>query len=94
MINEEKMPWGSRMIRFQIKFFTNDLPDSSKVDKKTAWAKGVITLPKNEHRGIDHDIINFNNMEEFLPKLKHVIERNNIKLVKPRLKVEFEDIKT
>ncbi len=77
------------MIKVSVKFFTDNLPKSSKVDDKTAWGVGVITLPKNTSRGIEPDLIIFNSTEELLPKMQELLDRNSIKLVRPTKKVEM-----
>lgn len=86
---ETKLPWGYNMIRVSVKFWTDNLPRTAKADDKTAWAKGVITLPTNSHRGIKSDLIHFNNIDELMPKLKELLKRNDIKLAIPTQKIEF-----
>jgi hypothetical protein len=92
MSEEKKAKWGERMIKVEIKFFTNDLPKGTKVDERTAWFKGLVKLSKNASRGIKPTKLNFNSKAELLPKLNQLLQDNNINLVKPSKKVEFETI--
>jgi len=79
MIKKERGPYGKNMIKFTIKFWTNNLPKNA--DSKTAWASGTIHLLKNEIKGIKPDMVFFNNLEEFPKKFQGLIDKNNIKLV-------------
>ena len=55
--SKERGAYGKNMIRFTVKFWTNDLPPTA--DKKTAWQRGGITLLKNETKNIKPDKIFF-----------------------------------
>lgn len=74
--------YGKNMIRFTIKFWTNNLPNNS--DKKTAWSSGVISLLKNEFKDLKPDLIFFRDLEEFTEKFQEIIDRNEITLVEKK----------
>ena len=62
-----------------------------KTDKKTAWQSGVITLLKNEIKGIKPDMVFFNNLGEFTKKFQEILDKNKIILIeKPK---KFETIR-
>lgn len=74
--------YGKNMIRFTIKFWTNDLPKNS--DNRTAWGSGVITLLKNEYKDLKPDMIFFKNLEEFTEKFQKLIDKNKITLIEKK----------
>ena len=74
--------YGKKMIRFSVQFWTSELPKNS--DKKTAWASGVINLPKNEHKDLKPDMIRFRNLEEFTSRFQELLERNKITLIEKK----------
>lgn len=67
------------MIKFTVQFWTNNLPRGS--DNKTAWGSGAIHIVAMKSRGIGHDHIFFNNMEEFLPKFQELMNKHGVKLI-------------
>ena len=77
---DKKAKWGERMIKFTVQFWTNNLPKGS--DDRTAWGEGAIHIVAMKSRGISHNHIFFNSMEEFLPKFQELMDRNKIKLIK------------
>ena len=80
MVKKDKLPWGSRMIKVEIKFWTNDIP--KKFGKNTCWGHGVVTLVPNKVRGIEGELVPFNNSQEIIPKINDLMKKNNIKMVK------------
>ena len=67
------------MIKFTVQFWTNNLP--KKADNRTAWASGAIHIVAMKSRGIKHDHVFFNNMDEFLPKFQELMDKHRIKLI-------------
>lgn len=86
-MKEEKRKWGERMIKFSIHFWTNNLPKGT--DSKTAWESGAIHIIAMKSRGIKHDHIFFRNMEEFNAKFQELMDKHQIKLIKPPEKFEY-----
>jgi hypothetical protein len=78
------------MIKISVQFWTNNLPRN--VDDKTAWSSGAIHMVANKSRGLKHNHIFFNNMEEFFPKLNELLKKNNVKLLKPPERLEQVDL--
>lgn len=87
----EEVEWGKRMIKLSIQFWTNNLPKG--VDKKTAWGSGAIHMIANKHKGLKHNHVFFNNVEELLPKLQELLNRNEVKLIRMPAKYEIVDLK-
>lgn len=79
-MNNDNIEWGKKMIKISVQFWTNNLPNGT--DDKTAWGSGAIHMIANKHRGLKHNHIFFNNMEDFLPKLQELLNKNNVKLIK------------
>lgn len=79
MEKKKRGPYGKSMIKFTVKFWTNNLPKNA--DSKTAWASGTIHLLKNELKKIKPRMIFFNNLEEFPRKMQKLIDDEGIKLV-------------
>lgn len=79
--------YGKNMIRFTVKFWTNNLPIG--VDKRTAWQSGVITLLKNEYKDIKPDMIFFRNLSEFTDRFQELLNRNKITLIDRPPKEKF-----
>ena len=70
MKKDKRGAYGKKMLRFIVKFWTNDIPKKYD-DGKTAWVSGVITLPINEHKGIKKtQNVFFHNPEEILTKIQ------------------------
>ena len=89
--NKERGPYGQRMIKFIVRFWTDKLSEEY-AHKKIAQAKGEIYLPINKNKGINKsDKILFNNLDEFLLKFRRLIEDNGIKLVD--VKQQFVEVK-
>ena len=93
--NKERGPYGQRMIKFIVRFWTDKLPEDY-AHKKIAQAKGEIYLPINKNKGINKsDKIMFNNLDEFLTKFQKLMNDNEIELVdlKPQFtKAKFKEI--
>jgi len=87
-----KKPWGSRTIKLSIHFWTDQLPDASNVDEKTAWLWGTIHLPRNKARGIGSDMVHFRGRRELIEKMQKILDGNKIKLVPPARQVKFGKI--
>lgn len=79
MKKKRKSNWGERMIKFTVQFWTNNLPRKS--DNRTAWASGAIHIVAMKSRGIKHDHVFFNSMDEFFSKFQELMDRHNIKLI-------------
>lgn len=79
MRKKERGPYGKNMIKFTVKFWTNNLPKNA--DSKMAWASGTIHLLKNELKGIKPRMIFFNNLKEFPRKMQKLIDDGGIQLV-------------
>lgn len=90
MTKNEDFEWGKKMIKISVQFWTNNLPKGT--DNKTAWASGAIHMTANKHRGLKHNHIFFNRMEDFMPKLHELLKRNGVKLIKPPEKYVEVDI--
>ena len=88
--NTTRRKWGENMVKISVQFWTNNLPKG--VDNgKTAWSSGAIHMIANKSRGLSHNHIFFNNMEEFFPKLQELLKRNGVKLIKaPEKYVEID----
>ncbi|MAG91479.1 hypothetical protein CMO83_02285 [Candidatus Woesearchaeota archaeon] len=87
--NKERGPYGERMIRVIVRFWTDKLREED-AHKKIAQAKGEIYLPINKNKGITTpDKILFNNLNEFMDKFQELLDNNEIKLV--NLKEEYTD---
>ena len=80
MTKKEKLPWGSRMIKVEIKFWTNDIP--KKWGKNACWNHGVVHLTSNNARGIKGEVIPFNDSTEIIPKINELLKKHEIKMVK------------
>lgn len=91
MSNKEEIPWGKKMIKVSIHFWTDNLP--SNVDEKTAWAKGTIHLTANKFRNLKHDHVIFNNKKSLIGKLNELLEKNNIKLAEPSERISIVKLK-
>ncbi len=89
-MQEDKISWGKKMIKVAIHFWTNNLPKGT--DEKTAWAGGAIHMLANKQRGLKHNHVFFNNIEELLPKLQELLNRNGVKLIRPPAKYEIVDL--
>ena len=90
-LNKERGPYGERMIKFIVRFWTDKLKKDDS-HKKIAQAKGEIYLPTNKNKGINTpDRILFNNLYEFIDKFQELIVRNEIKLV--NIKEEYNENK-
>ena len=94
-LNKERGPYGERMIKFIVRFWTDKLKKDDS-HKKIAQAKGEIYLPINKNKGINKsDKIMFNNLDEFLTKFQKLMNDNEIELVdlKPQFtKAKFKEI--
>jgi len=90
MARNEDIEWGKRMIKLSVHFWTNDLPKGA--DDKTAWGSGAIHVVANKGRGLEHNHVFFNNIDELLPKMGELLKRNNIKLIRPPEKFEHIDL--
>ncbi|MFH0949207.1 MAG: hypothetical protein V1802_01840 [Candidatus Aenigmatarchaeota archaeon] len=90
-VKEKKAKWGERMIKLTVQFWTNNLPEG--VDNRTAWASGAIHIVAMKSRGIKHDHVFFNNLEEFFPKMQELIDRHNVKLIEPPKKINVVDLR-
>lgn len=93
MEKEKKLKWGERMIKFTVQFFTNNLPKTA--NDRTAWSSGAIHIVAMNSRGIKHDHIFFNNIDEFMPKFQELMDKHNIKLLQAEKtkQVKFGDKK-
>jgi hypothetical protein len=67
---------NGKMIKLSVYFFTEDLPD------KTAWDMGTINVVSNKKRGLKSNKVFFNNLDDFMPKMNKLLEKNNIKIRK------------
>lgn len=76
-----KRRWGENMIKISVQFWTNNLPRGT--GDKTAWSSGAIHMIANRSRGLSHNHIFFNNIDEFFPKLQELLNKNGVKLLKP-----------
>lgn len=85
---KKRGPYGERMIKVTVRFFTDEVPPEKGL--KTAMAKGRISLAPNEYRGIKRDTIFFNGYDQFMQKFKELRERNGIKLLRPEKIVETD----
>ena len=90
MKKEAKRRWGEDMIKISVQFWTNNLPRGA--DDKTAWSSGAIHMIANKSRGLSHNHIFFNNIDEFFPKLQELLNRNEVKLLKPPEKYAEVDL--
>ena len=72
--------WGENMVKISVQFWTNNLPKGAD-DGKTAWSSGAIHMIANKSRGLTHNHIFFNNIDEFLPKMQELFRKNGIKLI-------------
>lgn len=88
---KKEIGWGKRMIKVSVSFFTDSLPEGT--NNKTAWAMGTITLIANQERGLESEQVFFNNKDEFLPRLQELLEKNEVKLLKPPKKYEEVDFR-
>ena len=75
MKNSKDSGWGSKMIKFTVQFWTNDLPKGT--NERTAWNSGAIHIVANKTRGIKHNHVFFRNSEEFMAKFQELMDRNN-----------------
>lgn len=89
-MTKEEIEWGKKMIKVAIHFWTNNLPKGT--DKKTAWAGGAIHMIANKHRSLKHNHVFFNNIEELLPKIQELLDRNEVKIIKPPAKYELVNL--
>jgi len=92
LVNEKKSKWGERMIKFTVQFWTNNLPRKS--DNRTAWGSGAIHIVAMKSRGIKHDHVFFNNMEEFMPKFQELIDKHEIKLIQSEKATQVKLVNT
>jgi len=76
----KKFKYGEKTIKLSIHFFTDTLPKDS--DSKTAWEEGYIYVVANKSRELKPDTVFFKSLEEFMPKMNQLLEKNNIKLRK------------
>ena len=79
MAKNEDGKWGSKMIKFSVQFWTNNLPKGT--NNRTAWGSGAIHIIANKSRGLKHDNVFFNNLDEFMPKFQELIDMHEIKLI-------------
>ncbi len=87
---KEEITWGKKMIKVSVHFWTNNLPREA--DDKTAWAGGAIHMMANKQRGLRHNHVFFNSMDEFLPKLQGLLNKNGVKLIKAPARYEVVDL--
>lgn len=79
MEKKENGKWGSKMLKFTVQFWTNNLPKGT--NNRTAWDSGAIHIVANKSRGIKHDHVFFNNAEEFMTKFRELRQKHDIKLI-------------
>ncbi len=70
--------WGKKMIKVSVHFWTNNLPRGS--DNKTAWESGAIHMVANKQRGLKHEHVFFNGLQDFFPKLQELLKNQGVKL--------------
>ncbi|HNV63276.1 MAG TPA: hypothetical protein PKN54_10075 [Candidatus Cloacimonas acidaminovorans] len=81
--------WGSKMIKFTVQFWTNNLPKGT--NNRTAWGAGAIHIVANKSRGVKHDHVFFNELNEFMPKFQELMDKHEIKLItRPEKYVEVK----
>lgn len=80
-----KKPHGERMIKFNVHFWTNDLPDGA--HDKMCWNSCVIHTKPNKTRKIGNDQIHINLKDDedfgetFLKGFGELMRRNGIEMV-------------
>jgi hypothetical protein len=79
-MKNDDITWGKKMIKVSVHFWTNNLPHGT--DDKTAWGGGAIHMMANKQRGLKHNHVFFNSMDEFIPKLQELLKRNEVRLIK------------
>jgi hypothetical protein len=90
MSKNARKKWGENMIKISVQFWTNNLPGGT--DDKTAWSSGAIHMIANKSRGLSHNHVFFNSIEEFLPKLQDLLNKNDVKLIRPPERYSVVDL--
>ena len=84
-----KRRWGENMVKISVQFWTNNLPKDAD-NGKTAWSSGAIHMIANKSRGLSHNHVFFNNIDEFLPRLQELLNNNDVKLIQSQKYSEID----
>jgi hypothetical protein len=70
---------GYNMIRVNIRFNVLNPLEGDNIDDRTVWATDAIYLFQNKYRGIEGDKIYVNGIDDLMPKIRDLLEKNDIK---------------
>jgi hypothetical protein len=81
-MSENKAPWGKRMFKVSIHFWTNGLPKPE--SGRLAWDSGTVHIHSGRTQDATPAMVHFHGHEQLLSAIQGLLDEQELKLVAER----------